>query len=271
MGIAMMIKLKFFLIGFCTLTGFALLLTTEAAAQIRLNEVEVDTPSGISEPCEFIEVSGPPGSIVPPNTFFLSIDGESGNFGFIDYIANLGGLKFGSNGTITIVTASVPCRGRQYPAETTMVKSTSFAMGFGAETFLLASSLHPKLLFEGQDLDENDDGKLDAKYSLTPIDGMAWVVDTSFEKVYGGAPIIFSGNKELPDAATRFPNDLTPFSASSWYYGEVAPPDNSTKYAEPRSANFPSGGALTPGAPNVGGPSSPSSSQTQHRVSRPDE
>lgn len=265
----MMSKVKCFLTGFCTLTGLVLLFTNQASAQIRLNEIEVDTPSGISEPCEFIEVVGPPGSVIPSNTFFLSIDGETGNYGFIDYIANLGGLKFGSNGTITIVTASVPCRGRQYPAETTMVKSTSFAMGFGAETFLLVSSPHPKLLFEGQDLDENDDGKFDAKYSLTPIDGIAWVVDTAYDKVYGGAPIIFSGSKELPDAATRFLGDLTAFSANSWYYGEVAPPDNSTKYAEPRSPNFPNGGALTPGAPNVGAPPSSSSrTQTQRRVSR---
>ena len=269
-GMAMMIKLKFSLIGFWAITVFVFLFRIEAAAQIRLNEIEVDTPSGISEPCEFIEVIGPPGSVVPPNTFFLSIDGETGNYGFIDYIANLGGLKFGSNGTITIVTASVPCRGRQYPAETTMVKSTSFAMGFGAETFLLVSTPHPKLLFEGQDLDENDDGKLDAKYALTPIDGVAWVVDPAFEKVYGGAPIIFSGNKELPDAATRFPGDLTPFSPNSWYYGEVAPPDNSTKYAEPKSPNFPSDGALTPGAPNLGASPSPSQrSQIQRRGSRP--
>src|SRR5262245_15015228 len=140
---AMMIKLKFFLVGFCTLTALVFLFTIEAAAQIRLNEIEVDTPSGISEPCEFIEVIGPPGSVVPSNTFFLSIDGETGNYGFIDYIANIGGLKFGSNGTITIVTSSVPCHGRQYSPETTMVKSTSYAMGFGAETFLLVSSRQP--------------------------------------------------------------------------------------------------------------------------------
>jgi len=266
----MMSKLKFFLMWFCVLAGFFVLGTVEASAQIRLNEIEVDTPSGISEPCEFIEVIGPPGSTVPANTFFLSIDGESGNYGFIDYIANLGGLKFGSNGTITIVTASNPCPGRKYPAETTIAKSTSFAMGFGAETFLLASSPHPKLLFEGQDLDENDDGRLDAKYSLTPIDGIAWVVDLAFDKVYGGAAIIFRGSAELPDAASRFPGELAAFSATSWYYGEVAPPDNSIKYAEPRSANFPNGGALTPGAPNVGTPSAPSSrSQSQRRISRP--
>src|SRR5215510_3986711 len=263
----MMIRSKFFLCWLCALAGFVLLCTTEGSAQIRLNEIEVDTPSGISEPCEFIEVIGPPGSVVPANTFFLSIDGESGNYGFIDYIANLGSVKFGSNGTITIITASNPCPGRKFPAETTIVKSSSYAMGFGAETFILASSPHPKLLFEGQDLDENDDGKLDAKYALTPIDGIAWVVDLAYNKVYGGAPVIFSGNAEVPDAATRFPGDLSPFSGKSWYWGEVAPPDNSTKYAEPRSSNFPDGGALTPGAPNVGAQSS--RAQPPRRVSRP--
>jgi len=263
----MMIRLKFFLICFCALAGFVLLCTTEGSAQIRLNEIEVDTPSGISEPCEFIEVSGPPGSVVPANTFFLSIDGESGNYGFIDYIANLGGVKFGSNGTITIITASDPCPGRKFPAETTIVKSSSYAMGFGAESFILASSPHPKMLFEGQDLDENDDGKIDAKYALTPIDGIAWVVDLAYDKVYGGAAIIFRGSTELPDAASRFPGDLSAFSAKSWYYGEVAPPDNSTKYAEPRSPNFPDSGALTPGSPNVGALSS--RAQSQRRVSRP--
>jgi len=245
-------KLKSFIVSVSVLTAFVFLFTTGVSAQIRLNEIEVDTPSGISEPCEFIEVIGRPGAVVPANTFFLSIDGESGNYGFIDYIANLGGVKFGSNGTITIITSSDPCPGRKYPAETTIVKSSSFAMGFGGETFLLASSPHPKLLFEGQDLDENDDGKLDAKYALTPIDGIAWCVDPSFEKVYGGAALIFTGSVELPDAATRFPGSLTPFNMTSWYFGEVAPPDNSIKYAEPRSPNFPVDGMLTPGAPNVG-------------------
>jgi len=262
-----MMRLKFFPVFFSVLAGFVFLWTADAAAQIRLNEIEVDTPSGISEPCEFIEVIGPPGSIVPANTFFLSIDAESGNYGMVDYIANLGGVKFGSNGTLTIITASNACPGRKFPAETTIVKSISYAMGFGAETFILASSPHPKLLFEGQDLDENDDGKLDPKYALTPIDGIAWVVDLAYNKVYGGVPVIFRGSAEVPDAASRFPGDLNAFSAKSWYYGEVAPPDNSTKYAEPRSPNFPEGGALTPGSPNVGSLSS--RAQPQRRVSRP--
>src|SRR5262245_47621931 len=117
-----------------TLAALLSLSAMKISAQIRLNEIEVDTPSGISEPCEYIEVIGRPGSIVAPNTFFLSIDAESGNYGMVDYIATLGGIRFGSNGTITIITSSDVCAGRTYPSGTTIVKSSSFAMGFGAET-----------------------------------------------------------------------------------------------------------------------------------------
>jgi hypothetical protein len=246
-----------FSVALCTAIVLTFAMQTNSHAQILLNEIEVDTPSGISEPCEYIEVLGKPGSVVPPGIFFLSIDSDSGQYGFVDYIKDLGGVTFGSNGTITIVTSSDVCTGRKYPAGTTVVKSSSFAMGFFAETFLLAKSTRPKLLFEGQDLDVNDDGVLDSQFGLTPIDGIAWVVDPSRQKVYGGAPTIFKGSVELlPDAATRFPGDTTPFSASAWYYGEVVPPDHSTTYAGPTSSNFPRGGTLTPGAPNAGPPNS---------------
>jgi hypothetical protein len=237
------------------LIGIALALTlfipTHVSAQIRLNEVEVDTPNSGAEPCEYIEVLGKPSSIVPAGTFFLSIDSDTGQLGFVDYVANLGGVRFGSNGTITIVSNSDVCPGRTFPSETTLVKSASVAIGFGAETLLLTKSLRPKLLFEGQDLDVNNDGVLDASFGLSPIDGIGWVIDPTHNKVYGGAATIFQG-REWPDAATRFPGNSDAFSAAAWYYGEVAPPENSPRYKSPLSSNFPQGGVLTPGAPNAG-------------------
>jgi len=240
-------RILFVLLGFI----IALLAGAKVSAQIRLNEIEVDTPNSGAEPCEYIEVAGPPNTTVPADVFFLSIDGDSGQLGFVDYIANLGGLKFGSNGTITIVSKSDTCFGRNFPRETKLVQVSSIAMGFGAETFLLAKSANPKKLFEGQDLDVNDDGVLDASLGLTPIDGIAWIVDSGRNKTYGGAPVIFKGT-EWPDAATRFKGEASAFKASAWYYGEVAPPENSTSYKGPLSSNFPQGGKLTPGAPNVG-------------------
>src|SRR5215471_10429015 len=66
-----------------TFIALVFLSATSVSSQIRLNEIEVDTPSGISEPCEYIEVLGHPGAVVPANTFFLSIDAESGNYGMV--------------------------------------------------------------------------------------------------------------------------------------------------------------------------------------------
>src|SRR5262245_53721627 len=112
----------------CVMLLLAIMVTMRSTidAQIRLNEIEVDTPSDISEPCEYIEVAGTPNATVAANTFFLSIDGDTGVFGQVNYIANLGGVQFGSNGTITIITNSDVCGGRAYPAGTNVVQSTSF-------------------------------------------------------------------------------------------------------------------------------------------------
>src|SRR5262245_24439228 len=178
-----------------------------AADPPRLNEVEVNTPSGITERCEYIEIVGTPGAAVGANTFFLSIDGDSGSFGFVDYIKDLSGVMFGANGTITIVNGQgTNCPNRTYPAGTTLVTSTSVAMGFGAETFLIATSSNPAQMFEGQDLDQNDDGMIDAQFGVTPIDGFGWTMDTSFNTVYGGVPNLTAAFMltDVPDAATRF-------------------------------------------------------------------
>lgn len=229
-----------------------------AFGQIRLSEIEVDTPSDTVERCEYIEVSGPASSTVPSNTYFLSIDGDSGQFGIITYIADLGGRQFGTNGTITIISDSDTCPGRTFPPATTVVQSTSIAMGFGAETFLIASTTQPMQVFEGQDLDVNNDGVLDPSFGITPIDGIGWAINNTFNRVFGGAPNLFEG-VDVPDAATRFPGNNAAFSAAAWYFGELAAPEASTAYSDPRSANFPVGGALTPGGPNVpAGPLVPS-------------
>src|SRR5262249_23066723 len=150
-----------------------------ANAQIRLNEIEVDTPSEISERCEYAEILGTPMTPIPSNTFLLSIDGDPGVFGIVNYVADLSGVQFGANGTVTIITNSDTCAGRTYPAGTTVVQTSSFAMGLGAETLLLATSSNPGQIFEGQDLDQNNDRVLDATFGIAPIDGIGWTPDPS--------------------------------------------------------------------------------------------
>jgi hypothetical protein len=220
-----------------------------------LNEVEVNTPNQISEPCEFAEVLGTAGTLAPAGTFFLSIDGDPGSFGQVNYIADLSGVPFGPNGTITIITNSDVCAGRIYPPGTTVVFSNSFAMGFGAETLILVHSTNPGQLFEGQDLDADDNGVLDAFFGLTAIDGVGWTGDPSSTAavVYGGVPNLGGPPlplADVPDAASRFVGNTTPLSRPAWYYGHVssAGGDASTTYAAPGS--FPAGAMLTPGSTN---------------------
>ena len=217
-----------------------------------LNEIEVNTPDpGGAETCEYVEVLGAPGTLAPPNLFFVSIDGDSGQFGFVNYVANIGNVLFGTNGTITIVTDSDVCANRVFPAGTTLVTTSSFAMGFGAETYLLVIS--PTPLFEGQDLDANNDGVLDPALGLTPVDGVAWTLAAdSSNAVYGGAPRL-TVNIDVPDAATRFAGNVSSFSGAAWYWGNLAGPNaESVNYSAPFSPNFPPGGMLTPGvAPNA--------------------
>jgi hypothetical protein len=215
----------------------------------------VNTPNQISEPCEYAEVLGVPGSIVPANTFFLSIDGDPGAFGQVNYVADISGVMFGSNGTITVITNSDVCVGRTYPAGTTVVFSNSFAMGFGAETLILVRSTNPGQIFEGQDLDADDNGSIDAVFGITPIDGVGWTGDPSSTAavVYGGVPNLGGPPlplADVPDAASRFVGNNAPLSRPAWYYGHIssAGGDASTAYAAPGS--FPAGAALTPGASN---------------------
>ncbi len=235
-------------------------LQTNVVAQIRLNEVEIDAPDTISEGCEYAEIRGTAGSLAPAGTFFLSIDGDSGQGGNVNYVGDIGGVQFGTNGTITIITNSDVCPGRVFPAGTTIVESNSLVMGFGAETYIVVSSGQPGDIFEGQDLDANSDGQIDASFQITPIDGFAFVINPTFNLVYGGAPVIFNGltgGLDLPDAVTRFRGNnnfniiAAPNDVNSFYYGEIAGTGNSTTYQAPLSANFPTGGVLTPGDQNL--------------------
>ncbi len=259
-----------------TLIGLAAVLLAlhinGAAQQLFLNEVEIDPPSTISDSCQYAEVRGTPGAVVPANTYFVSINSDSGNFGFVNHAINFGGQTIGANGTISLVNnAPLLCQNRVFPAGTTYFEYfQALRIGFGSETYLIVQST--TTLFAGQDFDENDDGLFDPLLGITAIDGFALLVNPEEEYVYGanlGAVNISSiPGLEQPDAVTRFASNSTPFVIDAFYYGELAAtPDETTEYAGPFSPNFPTGtGMLTPGAPNVPPGSSPTAAAVGGRV-----
>ncbi|MEZ5307699.1 MAG: VCBS repeat-containing protein [Pyrinomonadaceae bacterium] len=241
-----------------------------ASAQVLLNEVESDPPVDVGDRCQYVEILGTPNSTVPANTYFISINSDQDNFGFLNAAVNIGGVQIGANGTLTLVNSQQgTCPNRTYDAGTHVFSYSAItSLGQGSEGFYIVSS--STTLLAGTDLDVNDNGivdPLDVSFAAgksgrgesigSPfqfIDGINYIFNPEEQFAYGPAPnlveVLFG---DVPDAATRFAGNSTPNSASAWYFGELATsPEETTTYAAPFSTNFPSGGALTPGAPNNG-------------------
>lgn len=239
-----------------SLIGLAIALTlamqADAAAQILISEIEIDPPSTTSDACQYTEIRGTPNSVVPANTYFLSVNSDNGNFGFANQAVNIGGQTVGANGTITLFNSSFgTCANRVYGSGTNLITYFQpLRVGTGSETYLIVQATGT--VANGQDLDSNDDGIFNANLGITFLDGFALIVNPEEEYIYGAAAGVVNISNTIsldqPDAATRFTGNTTPFAASAFYYGELAAsPDETTQYAAPLSANFPQGGVLTPG------------------------
>jgi hypothetical protein len=225
-------------------------------AQLLLNEVEIDPPSASDDACQCVELIGEPESVVPDGTFFLSVNGDSGNFGSVTNAVDLSGVTVGLNGTITIILDPVniaECTGRTYGSGTThiIIDDAFSVVGGGAESYLLVST--ELALFDGDDIDGNNDEVIDPARQITVLDGFALTVNDTLQADY--ASLIYDafaqggGSAELPDAASRCSGDVDALDATAWVYGELpGSPDNTTgSFATPTNK---AGYMLTPGAAN---------------------
>lgn len=218
-----------------------------------LNEVNADTPSETTNRCQYVELRGTPGLVINPGTWFLSVEGQAGSFGRVNWAVNLGLVVVGPNGTVSLANLSDPCPGRLFSSGTKLVDvSAANVGGFGTDTesYMLISAPIQNSFFQNDDVDVNNDGFLDAGRLITPIDGIATVSNTITQASY--APLVFTGpSSNQPDAFTRFVGNLTPLSPPAWFYGELAEfPDSTTQYVAPLSPNAPLCPILTPGNQN---------------------
>ena len=236
--------------------AYALLLTANASAQLLINEIEADPGDQQTDGCQYVELRGTPGSTVPANTYFASIDSDSDNPGVLFVLVPVGGTVIGSNGLIYLNnTFGVPCPNRAPAAGTTVVNYNSpVRIGggnilVGSESFAILQT--PTAITRGIDGDTNDDGVLD--FPATFLDGVAVIINPDEQFVYpANSAVIGTPFSDQPDAFTRFSFNSAPFDVNAFYWGEVAAaPAESTTYQAPLSPNFPAGGVLTPGAPNV--------------------
>ncbi len=240
--------------------GFAIgflcaLFSINTYGQILLNELDVN-PGGTDNGCEYVELIGPPGAVVE-NIHFVSLEGDSTK-GVATAVISFGspGPVLGSNGLLVVVSQA-GCSPRTYPSGTTVIPTSFLDNGVlqnGSNSFLLISSVTP--ITANTDYDTNDDGTLDAlPVGATIIDGVAWLDGGATDVVYGSAILTAQGlgSNQTSGAATRFVGSTRANYAGSWYSGFVVGAPGDTTYSDTtRTLNFPTGGALTPGAPNIG-------------------
>ena len=219
--------------------------------------MNADTPSETTNRCQYVELRGTPGLIINNGTWFLSVEGQAGSFGRLNWAVNLALVVVGPNGTVSLANLSEPCPGRLFSSGTTLIDVSGPAAGsnvggFGTETesYMLISAPPQNTFIQFGDIDVNNDRILDGGLLITPIDGIATVADTNTQANY--APLVYSGpSTNQPDAFTRFISNLTPLSPPAWFFGELADPVDSTiVYVAPLSPNAPLCPVLTPGNPN---------------------
>ncbi len=246
------IKNTFALIGTVFICLILLNINISAGSNLRVNEVLIDppNPSVVSDRCQYVELLGTPGATIPANTYFISINSDAGNFGFLNVAVNISGQVIGANGTLTLVNLiGGVCPNRTYDAGTTVFNYSSLTtLGKFSEGFYVVTS--PTTLASGQDVDTNDDGTTEV--SITYLDGFNLIFNPEEQYVYGpGENLVVSFLGDVPDAVSRFAGNTTTFDADAFFWGELAAsPEETLVYTAPFSSNFPAGSNLTPGAPN---------------------
>ncbi len=212
-------------------------------AQLLLNELYVNSP-GADEPFEFIELKGTPGSTLN-NIYVVVFESDSGSAGNADVVIPLNGVTLGSNGLLFIGTS---LGYQNIPSETVYKDTLLFGLPLlenGSISFTVMFSPIPML--KDVDYDTNNDGVLDLPNGAQLQDAVGWTNGDLTALIYGG--VILTQSAGTPDAAVRFFDNNTPFSAAAWYNGDLVDADSFDPLEV--SSNMPLGSGVTPGNINI--------------------
>jgi hypothetical protein len=224
-----------------------------------LNEVLLNPP-GTDQPYEYIELRGTPGESLS-GLAVLALEGDFGTdgsgVGQVDCLFPLDGVAIGPNGLAIIKATS---GGHTVPAETTVTTSpfldvgTTQSLENGTTSIVLVRV--EGFVFQGDDIDANNDGVIDAP-GITLLDSVAFANGNTSDVLYGPVTISKPPGRSEVDAATRYIDNVAPLTQAAWIGGEIADAPGlgsaSVRY-DPQSSNpgMPNTGAITPGAPNFG-------------------
>ena len=217
---------------------------------VLLSEAKVNPP-GEDAPFEFVEIKGPPNKVLT-NLHLLSVQGnDSSNPGRVDTSIDLSGRQIGSDGLLIIAAAGHPYA---FSSNATVLLAPQMtnsggALDNGSVSLLLVGAREP--ILEGTDLDNGNNGTLERlPVDAFIVDAIAWKDAGSSDVIYGGVDLTQRGF--TPDAASRFPWDNSPRSASAWFVGDLVGSTGDSLAYDPVSisTNLPPGSVMTPGIVN---------------------
>ncbi len=208
-------------------------------------------PVGSDEGREFIELQGTPGGKLK-GVYIVQIESNPrSNPGTVRWVVDLSGVVLGSAGLALVSAPSAPY---VVPPTTQRIDVPAFAVTGGVipndslSLLLITSSSIPK---EGQDWDAGDNGVLEGlPKNAVILDSVAWLDGAAGALAYGA--MLSNSADTVPDAATRFPGNLIPRNAGSWFFGDLKAGDpSSLRYDRGNGGtNIPPGAVLTPGTVN---------------------
>ncbi len=229
-------------------------------ASLMLNELDINPP-GVDQPYEFVELRGTTSALLI-NVYLFSIEGSGTAAGTLDAIINLTGATVGSNGLLLVGANASPGFAPIDP-NTGVFGTTLFDVTGGAgiendsNTFMLVFvPVGVALPSTGTDYDVDNTGTLALDPGIVVIDSVASLDPDVGDIGYGGAvlPVFTTASGDAADALVRFPDNTTANSAAAWYAGNLdttGTVQSQLNFGTLVSANFPVGGALTPGARNA--------------------
>ncbi|HXG46282.1 MAG TPA: hypothetical protein VNO52_01560, partial [Methylomirabilota bacterium] len=213
-----------------------------------LNEVKVNPP-GADEPHEFIELRGPPGTLLR-QVYLVVLNGDvTANPGVATLVVDLSGRFLGSSGLLVVAAPGHPYSMPEVGTTVVLdprLAAQGGALGNGTLSLLLVAS--PLPVPEAADLDKGDNGILEElPAGAVILDAVGWSDGGSQDVVYGGVILQQAGG--TPDGATRFAFDLTPRSAAAWFNADLQGESGAAVLYDPQaaSADFPAGAQMSPG------------------------
>jgi hypothetical protein len=216
-----------------------------------LSEVKVNPPGSSDAPDEFIEIRGTPSGLFG-NVYLVALEGDSsGNPGRTTMVVDLSGRTLGSSGLLVVAAPGHPYN---IPANTTVVLAPQLGFNGGAlenNSVSLALVASPEPIEEGRDYDSGDNGVMEElPAGAAFLDAVGWTDRGNNDVTYGGVNLTQS--TFTPDAAIRFPGNITALSATAWFCGDLDGLTGGTtafNYSSV-SPNFPYGTMLSPGVLN---------------------